>query len=76
MIAVRDQLDQFGDATVAVVTFADPARLAAYRNLLRLPFDVLADPDRNLYRGARRRARLDPTGLVSWNAAHVRSTHP
>ena len=50
MIAVRDHLDQFGDATVAVVTFADPARLAAYRAHLGLPFDVLADPDRTLYR--------------------------
>lgn len=50
MIAVRDHLDQFGDATVAVVTFAEPARLAAYRIHLGLPFDVLADPDRELYR--------------------------
>lgn len=50
MIAVRDHLDQFGDATIAVVTFADPARLNTYRTHLGLPFDVLTDPDRNLYR--------------------------
>jgi hypothetical protein len=50
VIAVRDHLDHFGDATIAVVTFADPARLAAYRTHLRLPFDVLADPFRDLYR--------------------------
>lgn len=50
MIAVRDHLDQFGDATIAVVTFADPTRLAAYRAHLQLPFAVLADPDRTLYR--------------------------
>ncbi len=49
MIAVREHLDQFGDASIAVVTFADPQRLAAYRANLRLPFDVLADPDRTLY---------------------------
>ena len=50
MLAVRDHLDQFGDATIAVVTFADPARLAAYRDHLDLPFPILTDPDRALYR--------------------------
>ena len=50
MIAVRDHLDQFGDASIAVVTFAAPERLAAYRTLLELPFDVVADTDRTLYR--------------------------
>jgi hypothetical protein len=49
VIAVRDHLDQFGDAHVAVVTFADPARLAGYREHLRLPFTVVADVDRSLY---------------------------
>ncbi len=50
MIAVRDHLDQFGDAQIAVVTFAPPERLAAYRDHLKLPFDVVADPQRALYR--------------------------
>lgn len=50
MIAVRDHLDQFGDATIAVVTFADPARLAAYRDHLDVPFPIVADVDRRLYR--------------------------
>ncbi len=60
MIAVRDRLDEFGDATVAVVTFAGHPRLGAYRIHLRLPFPVLSDPDRVLYgllgaeRGTRR----------------------
>ena len=49
MIAVRDHLDQFGDARIAVVTFATPERLAAYREHLHLPFDVVADTDRTLY---------------------------
>ena len=49
MIAVRDHLDQFGDARIVVVTFATPDRLAAYRAHLRLPFDVVADTDRVLY---------------------------
>jgi hypothetical protein len=49
VIAVRDHLDQFGDARIAVVTFAAPDRLAAYREHLRLPFDVVADTDRVLY---------------------------
>ena len=50
MIAVRDHLDQFGDARIAVVTFAAPERLAAYREHLRLSFDVVSDVDRVLYR--------------------------
>ncbi len=45
-----DHLDQFGDAGIAVVTFATPERLAAYREHLRLPLDVVADTDRTLYR--------------------------
>lgn len=49
MVAVRDRLDQFGDATVAVVTFAAPERLAAYRDHLGVPFAILADVDRKLY---------------------------
>jgi hypothetical protein len=50
VIAVRDHLDQFEGATIVVVTFAEHTRLAAYRTHLGLPFDVLADPDRTLYR--------------------------
>lgn len=49
MIAVRDHLDRFGDARIAVVTFAGVDRLAAYRDHLRVPFDIVADPDRTLY---------------------------
>lgn len=49
MVAVRDHLDQIGDATVAVVTFAAPERLDAYRRHLDLPFPVLSDPNRTLY---------------------------
>ncbi len=50
MIAVRDHLDQFGDATIVVVTFAAPERLAAYRDHLGVPFSILADVNRTLYR--------------------------
>ena len=50
MIAVRDHLDQFGDARIAIVTFATPERLAAYRQHLHLTFDIVADTDRTLYR--------------------------
>ena len=46
---MRDRLAEFGDAHVAVVTFAAPDRLAAYRSHLDLPFDVVADVDRTLY---------------------------
>lgn len=47
---MRDHLDRFGGATVAVVTFADPERLAAYRAHLDLSMPVLTDPDLHLYR--------------------------
>ena len=49
MIAVRDHLDQFGDATVVVVTFAAPERLVAHRDHLAIPFTVVTDVDRRLY---------------------------
>lgn len=50
MLAVREHLEAFGDATIAVVTFAAPDRLAAHRDHLGVPFSVLADPERTLYR--------------------------
>lgn len=50
MIAVRDHLDSFGDARIAVVTFAAPERLAAYRDHLNVPFSILTDVERALYR--------------------------
>ena len=47
---MRDHLDLFGDARIAVVTFAAPERLAAYRDHLNVPFSIVADVDRTLYR--------------------------
>lgn len=47
---MRDRLDDLGDAAIAAVTFADPRRLAAHREHLDLPFPLLADPQRMLYR--------------------------
>ncbi len=50
MIAVRDHLDQLGDALPVVVTFTDDLRrLGAYREHLDIEFPVLADADRVLY---------------------------
>jgi hypothetical protein len=50
VIAVRDHLDQLGDALPVVVTFTDDhQRLAAYRAHLDVGFPVLADVDRVLY---------------------------
>ena len=49
MVAVRDHLDQFGDAVIVIVTFAGTQRLAAYRDHLQISFPVLADLDRTLY---------------------------
>lgn len=47
---MRDHLERFGDAVVAVVTFATPERLAKYREYLRVPFFILSDTRRELYR--------------------------
>ena len=49
MLAVSERIDEFGDATIALVTFAEPERLAAYSEHLGLPFPIVADPDRRLY---------------------------
>lgn len=46
---MRDRIDEFGDAAVAVVTFASPDRLSAHRHHLGVTFDVVADTDRTLY---------------------------
>jgi peroxiredoxin len=50
---VRDELIQqhrLDDVCVAVVTFTDPDRLAAYRTHLGIDFTVLTDPGREVYR--------------------------
>jgi hypothetical protein len=47
---VRDRLADLGDAAVAAITFAEPVDLPAHRAYLDLPFPLLADPDRGLYR--------------------------
>ncbi|MEX1106906.1 MAG: AhpC/TSA family protein [Ilumatobacteraceae bacterium] len=57
---MRDHLDQFADAEIVVVTFAAPARLAAHRDHLAVPFAIVTDTDRQVYtllgaeRGTRR----------------------
>ncbi|MFN0091411.1 MAG: AhpC/TSA family protein [Acidimicrobiales bacterium] len=61
VLAVREHLERFADAEIAVVSFAAPERLAAYRAHLDVPFTFVSDPDRRLYkllgadRGAARR---------------------
>ncbi len=47
---MRDRLDEFGDTTVVAVTFSEQGDLTAHRRHLDLPFPLLADPDRALYR--------------------------
>lgn len=56
---MREHLDRFGDAEIVVVTFADPDRLAAHRDHLGVPFTIVTDPARALYRllGAERGTR-------------------
>jgi peroxiredoxin len=50
VIAVRDHLERFGDAEIVIVTFAAPERLAAQRAHLDVPFTIVADTERSLYR--------------------------
>lgn len=50
MRSVWAHRNSFGDATIAVVTFAAPERLAAHRAHLGVRFVFLTDPDRSLYR--------------------------
>jgi peroxiredoxin len=59
VLAVGEHLDRFGDAEIVVVTFADPARLAAHRAHLGVPFRFVSDTERTLYRlvGAERGSR-------------------
>jgi len=48
---VRDRLADLGTETrVVLVTFTDPEHLVSYRDAHRLPFPVLTDPDRYVYR--------------------------
>lgn len=78
--AVHDHLDEFGDARIAVVTFADPSRLAAHRARLEVPFPVLTDPTLATYhefgftRG-NRRAIWNPSTLRFYAGA-LRSRRP
>ena len=47
---MRDQRESFGDAEIVVVTFAARERLAAYREHLAVPFTIVTDADRRIYR--------------------------
>lgn len=47
---MRDRFEEFGDAHIAAVTFAEAAQLPPHRAHLDLPFPLLADPDRHAYR--------------------------
>lgn len=47
---MRARLDEFGDATTVVVTFARPRVLGGYRRRFADPLTVVSDEDRRLYR--------------------------
>ena len=47
---MRDRLEQLGDAEVALITFTRMRNLRGYRSRLGVPFAVLADEDRAVYR--------------------------
>jgi peroxiredoxin len=47
---VRDRLDEFGDAAVAVIVFSAPDNVAAYQRGRLAPIPILVDADRQTYR--------------------------
>ncbi len=48
---MRDRLDELGDSTeIALITFSDPDVLGAYQESHDLPFPILTDRDRSVYR--------------------------
>lgn len=46
---MRDRLDEFGDAAIAVITFSAPDQVAAYQRTLLAPLPVLVDETRATY---------------------------
>jgi hypothetical protein len=66
---VRDHRQDLGDIHIAAITFAEPQDLAPHRAHLDLPFPLLADPDRQVYRqfDLRRGALLE-----IWNPGTLR----
>ena len=48
MSTLKSELDRRGIAVVAI-SFADPAKLAAYQERQRWPFELFADPQRRAY---------------------------
>ena len=82
---MRERLDEFGDAEIAVVTFTDPARLPSYVEHLGVPFAVVSDVDRLLYqalgveRGTRRQVlslgTLRMYGSLLRSGRRLRRTH-
>lgn len=74
---MREHLDRFGDAEIVVVTFAEPARLAAHRAHLNVSFTFVTDTTRQLYRllGAERgtRRRVWSPGTLRMYGRLIRS---
>ncbi len=70
---MRDRLQEFGDAHVAAVTFAPPEDLPPHRAHLELPFPMLADPERLVYR----QFELGRGGLRQiWSPGTMRALRP
>jgi hypothetical protein len=63
-------LDDFGDATIAVVTFAGAERALAYQREALEPLPVLVDDDRTVYRayGLGRGSTAAIWGWSTWRA--------
>lgn len=48
---MRDRLNEFGaDTELVLVTFTNPKALVSYRAKHKIPFPILVDPDRSVYR--------------------------
>jgi hypothetical protein len=78
---VADRIDEIA-GRVACVTFAEPPLLGGFERKMDLPFPVLGDPERGLYRAlglgraSRARVWLDPRVLRRYAALIARGRRP
>lgn len=67
---MSDRLAELGDnTTVALLTFTDPTNLVGYSEEHDLPFPILVDPTRSVYR-AYGLGRGSIARIYGWKAAH------
>ncbi len=78
---VAARRDEIG-MRVACITFADPKRLEGFRRKMQLPYELYADPEREVYRAfgleraSLRRVWLDPRVWLRYMVLLARGRRP